>query len=473
MYYYFSSFGQWVAMTIGVIITAIGAYILARWSWRWLVAVFVTLAAVVFLLFLPVRNPAHTFLDESTPPLFLNHFWTWMFVLSVGMTLALVSFGRTLYQGRATPLRDGDGEGGENGSASDLEAAWREIQLRLSHARIDAGAQHVYLVLTPDEGWTSALIHSAGLQLFAEGPDGEAPVHAYATADGIFLSVAGASSFGLQTEEGGRRLESICQRLLADRPDCPVVRGVVVLFPITWAGQPESVKWASSIRDDLRTIERVLKVRCPVFAVFSEMETTPGFPEFVGRMSASLRQSRCGFAVPASHPFSGELVQNGLIWMSGWYHGWILSLMADDLLNVAGNNQLFSLDIEFRRYRKRLRSVLEAAFSTHRETEPMLFRGCYFAATGAIPREQAFTPGLLRGPRGRILVEHPVTQWTQQAQEDDRFYRRLALVVGLVGGGLALLTWLAIIVMTGNPIWWAGPIVMVVVWLVVFFRVVR
>ena len=160
---------------------------------------------------------------------------------------------------------------------------------------------------------------------------------------------------------------------------------MVVLFPITWAGQPESVKWAPPCATTCGRSSDVLKVRCPVFALFSEMETTAGFPEFVGRMSTALRQSRCGFAVPASHPFSGDLVQHGLVWMSGWFHGWILNLMSDDLLNQAGNNQLFSLDIEVRRYRKRLRSILEAAFSTHRETEPILFRGCYFTATGGEP----------------------------------------------------------------------------------------
>lgn len=472
MSYYFSGFGQWVAMTIGVGITAVGAYFLARWSWRWFTVVCVTAAAIVFLFLLPIRNPAHLFLDESTPPIFLNYFWTWVFALIVGFSLSLIAVGRTLYLGRSPTVQEPAVEGESNRSA-EIDSAWREIQLRLSNARIESGSQNVYLVLVPDEGWTSALIHSAGLQLFAEGPDGEAPVHAYATADGVFLSVAGASAFGVQSEEGSRSLENVCRRLLAERPNCPVVRGVVVLFPITWAGQPESVKWASSAREDLRTIERVLKVRCPVFAVFSEMETTSGFPEFVGRMSTALRQSRCGFAVPASHPFSGDLVQNGLIWMSGWYHGWILSLMADDLFNVSGNNQLFSLDIEFRRYRKRLRSVLEAAFSTHRETEPMLFRGCYFTATGAHTREQAFTAGLLRGPRGRILAEHAVTQWTQQARDDDQFYRKLAWAVGLAGGGLSLLGWLAIITMTGNSMWWAGPIALLIIWLIVIFRVVR
>ena len=36
--YYFSGFWHWVALTIGVGITAVGAYFLARWSWRWFLA---------------------------------------------------------------------------------------------------------------------------------------------------------------------------------------------------------------------------------------------------------------------------------------------------------------------------------------------------------------------------------------------------------------------------------------------------
>ncbi len=251
------------------------------------------------------------------------------------------------------------------------------------------------------------------------------------------------------------------------------MRGVVVLFPISWAGQPDSVKWAAYFRDDLRAIQRVLKVRCPVFALFPEMEIVPGFAEFLARMPAALRQGRCGFAVPASQPFSGDLIQRGLAWMSGWFHGWALSLMAEDLLNQAGNNHLFSLDNEFRRYRKRLQAVVEAALATQREAEPPLLRGCYFTATGENPGEQAFSAGLLRGPRGRVLADHVATRWTLGAETDDRHYRRLALGVGVAGGLLALLAWIFIVVQTGNPWWWAGPIVLAVAWIVTIVRIAR
>jgi type VI protein secretion system component VasK len=287
------------------------------------------------------------------------------------------------------------------------------------------------------------------------------------------VSLAGASAFGAQDAGGIRRLEAVCELIRAEKPDCPIVRGVVVLFPISWAGLPESIKWASALRDDLRAIERHFKVRCPVFTLFPEMESTPGFSEFTGRMTSALKQGRCGFAVPSSQAFSGDLVQRGLIWMSGWFHGWILNLMAEDLLNQAGNNRLFLLDHEFRRYRKRLRAVMEAAFSTHSGTEPILFRGCYFLATGKAAREQAFVAGLLRGPRGRIFADHAVTQWTGQAEDDDRFYRRLALGVGLVSGGLTMASWLGIIFATGNPWWWIGPVVLALVWTVAAIRIGR
>ena len=86
-------------------------------------------------------------------------------------------------------------------------------------------------------------------------------------------------------------------------------------------------------------------------------------------------------------------------------------------------------------------AIMEAAFSTHRESEPVLFRGCYFLATGAEPHEQAFSAGLFRSPRGRIFADHLVTQWTEEAERDDRHYRRIARGIGLAGAPLTLLVW--------------------------------
>jgi type VI secretion system protein ImpL len=147
--------------------------------------------------------------------------------------------------------------------------------------------------------------------------------------------------------------------------------------------------------------------------------------------------------------------------------------MASEMLNHVSNGLLFCLDHEIIRGRKRLRAIMESAFSTHFDADPVLFRGCYFTATGASANHQAFSAGLLRGPRGRVIADHSVTEWTRQAVDDDRYYRHLALGVGLAGGSLTLLSWVYIITVTQNPWWWSGPIGVIIAWIVASIRIRR
>jgi type VI secretion system protein ImpL len=456
------------AATIGVSLAAVGAYLLARWSFRWFLVVVALTVVVVFLFVLPAYAPSREFLEPGLPAVFLEYFWAWVLLFLAGMFVSTVVLARVLRS--ALPERAEVAPEEWAGRFPEIDDAWEEVRVRLGHAGIDPANQHVVAALAPHEDWAAALVRAADAPVFAQGPDADAPVHAYATAEGVLLTASGASGFGTQAADGALRAEYVGRLLRDVNPACPPARAVVVVFPIQWAGQPDSVKWAAALRDDLQALQRALAVRCPVFAVFTEMETAPGFTEFLARMPPALRQSRCGFAIPSSQAFSGDLIQRGLVWMSGWFHGWVLSLMSDDLLNPSGNQQLFCLDHEFRRYRKRLRALAEAAFSTHRETEPVMLRGCYFTATGAGPDEQAFAAGLLKGPRGRVHTEHAAACWTARAEEDDRYYRRVALVVGLVGGLLTLLGWVAILALSRDPWWAAGLGAVVVAWGVTLFR---
>jgi type VI protein secretion system component VasK len=463
---------EWLAATIAVAVTATGAFFLARWSWRAFLIGCVVLLSVVFLFVLPWRFPASRFLAPDLPPLFLDHFWTWVLVFVLGILGSIVFLVGALRAAR--PAARAEQAPSAAGRFPDIEAAWDEILVQFDQARINLASQHVILILGPTEESVAALVESASLQRFAHAPDlPTAPIHAWATADGVLLGASGASAFGTQDVEGIARLETVCRLIREVRPDCPVLRGVVLLFPLNWAGQAESVGWATALRDDLRTVQRTLKVRCPVCVVFSEMESAPGFHEFLGRMDSALINSRAGFAVPLSEAFSGDLINRGLIWMSGWFHRWILSMMADGLMEQAGNNRLVALDMEFRRYRKRFRSLLESALATPRDSEPILFRGTYFVASGAGQGDRGFAPGLLRGSRGRVFAEHVTTEWTAEAEADDRYYRRLAMGVGLGGAALTLMAWVYIIVVTQNSWWWLGLGVVVVAWIVALVRMSR
>ena len=287
----------------------------------------------------------------------------------------------------------------------------------------------------PTRSGPAALVQSAGLQLFARRPTTAAPIHAYATADGVLLSASGASAFGTQEADGVARLETLCRLLLAQQPRLPG-------RPRAWSSSSRSAGPASPTRSSgpppsATTSGRSsasLKVRCPVFALFPEMETAPASPSSSAGCRAALRQSRCGFAVPASQAFSGDLVQRGLIWMSGWFHGWILSLMADDLLNQAGTTASSASTTSS----AATGSGCGRCWSRRSRPTARASRSCSGAATswppGPTPASRPSRPACSAAPAGGVFAEHLATDWTAEAEADDRHYRRLALGVGLVGG---------------------------------------
>ncbi|WZP00765.1 type VI secretion protein IcmF/TssM N-terminal domain-containing protein [Isosphaeraceae bacterium EP7] len=472
-------FQTYLTSTALGIITALGlgtalafAWFRGRLTWRLVVGLVAVSLAILFLVVLPRVFPDATASLGDLPELFRGWFWAWLLAFALGVLFSVTFLVRVILASRPSGVAEPD-ESRVDGRYPEIDAAWDEILLRLAQARIELADQHVYLVLSPDEDAMSSLVESAGLQVFARAPEGPAPLHAYAVADGVLISVSGASAFGMRDSAGAQRLEDVCHKLRALDPDRPALLGVVVLVPLGWAGQPDSVKWAASVRDDLRAIERSTLVSCPVFALFGEMESAPGFAEFLARMSPASRQGRCGFAVPPSREFDGDLARDGLAWMAGWFDGWALSLMADDPMNSLGNGELLTLGNEFRRYRKRLRSILESAFSTMRPVDPVQFRGCYFAATGHNPSSQAFAAGLFRGPTARVIREHVAARWTTQAVEDDRRYRRLALVVAGVGLALLIPAWFYILAEAEwlRPLWYAALAALVVAWIYAGYRI--
>lgn len=462
-----SNLWMWIGGLTAAIFSIVGAYFalpvivkfVKRLGW-WLVGLLTIAVVVAFLFVIPRRFPAQTLPDSALPAFLHDGYWGWM------LLFLLATLGSTVPLVRAARARKRSALVSTAGPTwDDLDRAWDEILVRLSQAKIDPSKQKVFLLLAPSEEDAASVVNSAGLQVFVEAPAGQAPVHAYATSDGLFLSVSGACGFGAGAG-GAARLESLANRLLSLQPDCPVVRGVVVVFPMEWASRPESVNQAAAVREDLRALRRTLHVGCPVFGLFSGMENVPGATEFAARLAsqvhARMLEQRVGFAVPTGEPFTGDLVQRGLIWMSGWFHSWILNLLAGDPLNDAGNSQLVTLDHDFRRYRKRLRAILESAFSTHRETEPVPFRGCYFVATGDERLARAFSAGLLRGHSARVIAEHVESVWDDQAVNDDRRYRNYAILVGVIGFALAAAAWLSIA--TRTPFGYVGLILMIVGW---------
>lgn len=457
MFNSFSSYTSQVWMYVdSLIYGAIAAVMAFSLSRRWLVALLVGLTialAVLFLWFLPSRLPQEDFLSSDVPFLFYGFYWPVLLVFCVALMFGTANLVRTA---RASGV-----EGSEAGAAEalagadpDLESAWSEISARLREAHVDLAEQSAYLVLAPEAGWSEALLGASGASVLASGPDAPGPVHAFATSDGVMFDLAGVSCLAAQSVGSIPRLEAFCRLILARRPDCPVVRGVFIIFPAAWLLRDDTLKAAGAVRDDLRVLERVLQVRCPVSVLVTGMESQPGFREFLERIPTELIARRCGYSVSPPEPFSRELVQKMLNWMTRWFYDYNIDAMVDKVTEQAGNNRLFSFDYAFRKLRPKLRAALEAAFSDRRGDDPVLFQGCYFVGTGGLPREQAFAAGLIKDRKDGLMSSLRSARWTDDARHGDGYYRRWAVAVGLTGAGLAALVWVYLLRDSGANAWW-------------------
>ncbi len=431
-----------VTMLIYGVVAAIVAVFAWFWSKhpvRWIL-ILVTVGVILLVVLNRDKVPGADDLDRSLPILFFPpRFSWWVLVLALAALYLSVHLVWVWIQ---TRRRAGTGDSGEPARFPDLESAWDEIQIRLSHARYDAGRQKVFLLLGTEESTAAAMIRSAGLQFFAQAPvDENAPIHAYATAEGLFISCAGASSWGRGDEEGTARMVELCRKILALNPEQPVLRGLAVLYPMEKAASAELLQGIGALRNDLQTIRAELNVRCPTLAVFCLRESYAGFDEFAARIPPNVRIRRCGFSVPLAQPFDRAAALKGLGWLVQWFSTWSMKLMTDEYHDTAGNSKLVTMNAQLWRDLPALCHLIDVSFSTHALAEPILVRGCYFVACGPDPESQAFAAGLVSGKASKMIADAAYTTWSKGAGAIDRRYRLAALGLGLATAVITLLIW--------------------------------
>lgn len=433
---------------------------------RWIL---VLLTVGVIILAVRIEVPP---IDQRLPGAFREpYFKLWVLVLGLVALYTLVHLIDMLIKARRKSTTE---DAGAPPRFPDLEGAWDEILMRLGHASYDTGQQKLFLLLSTDESLAATMIQASGVNMFASAPSSaDAPIHAYATADGLFISCSGASSWGRRDTEGKDRLEDLCQKILALNPDQPTLRGVAVLYPMEKATAAEALQKTSPLRNDLQTISAAFKLRCPALAVLCLHESRSGFNEFARRMPDNLRHSRCGFSVPVTLPFSKGVARRGLNWFAQWFQNWSLNLMVQDYLNKEGNGKLVEMNAEMRRDLPDLCDLIDSSFATHARAEPILVRGCYFIACGPEPEHHAFAAGLVRGPKSKMIADAAYTSWSRGADEIERRYRLISLGLGLGAAAIALPVWFeGIWHRLKNPrvglgwLFWTGLAFLAILWLV-------
>jgi hypothetical protein len=265
----------------------------------------------------------------------------------------------------------------------------------------------------------------------------------------------------VEAETHTARLEHLCRLIVRDRrPYCPV-NGMLVLVPFgSTDSDADAQQTGEIIQRDLATAQGVLKVHCPLFALICDLETLPGFREFICRLPAKDRERRLGQRFPLAPDINGEplldLVDNSVQWLCGsLLRDWVFKLFRvetpgkDDLGKaVIGNTNLYLLLDELRERQRRLSRVIKVALA-RQANGPMLFGGCYLAGTGHDPdREQALVAGLFR----RLIENQDYVSWTERALADDASAERVAKVgYGVLAGvGAVVVVLLALLVFGGG-----------------------
>lgn len=231
------------------------------------------------------------------------------------------------------------------------------------------------------------------------------------------------------------RLKHLCWLIHERRkPYCPL-NGILIVVPFAATADETMANQTGLLcRQDMNAIQEVLHVRCPVFALVADMETAPGFRDFVARFPTAHRQRRLGQTFPylESAKELDSLIEYGIDWIclelfpSLTYRMMRVGRSGQDKKYLRANVRLYQLLGELRSRRKYLARLLSLAL-TGPGPEPVLFGGCYFAGTGS-DTPQAFVPAVFH----RLIESQSYVSWTHDAQEDERRFRRWT-VAGFVG----------------------------------------
>jgi hypothetical protein len=239
------------------------------------------------------------------------------------------------------------------------------------------------------------------------------------------------------------RLGHVCRLLERARDPFCTLNGVLVVTPfgLLRRGQEQVRHLASATRQDLRTIQKSARLRCPVISLIGGMEHEAGFGELVRRVgSGPALEQRIGMRFEPWNPATRERLEALAVHACDRIEGNVYDLFKmPDGYNKPGNTKLYNMLCRTRTgFSEVLKAYLAGAFGQQDPDErAMHFAGCYFAATGEIERLQGFLKAVLVD---RMLENQDDLQWTDEALQQDETRESLARVGMLAAGVLVIAT---------------------------------
>jgi hypothetical protein len=264
------------------------------------------------------------------------------------------------------------------------------------------------------------------------------------------------------------RFEHLCRLIVRDRAPYVPINGILVLLPFAATdSDQDALDTGATCEQDLEVIHRILQIHTPTLALVCDLETAPGFAEFISCFQDKQRHQRVGHRsplVPDLDTWAGRgddqtkargAMLDGLAqWVfssvvSSWVskHFRMETPGRDDVTTATeANSQLFLFMNEMRERRRRLGRLLARGFVLESHA-PLWFGGCYVAGTGPDPEtQQGFVAGVFR----RLIEEEKkgLVSWSAEALADEAGYRRW---IGM--GQIALGVFVASVVVVGVGVW--------------------
>ncbi|MEM6471425.1 MAG: type VI secretion protein IcmF/TssM N-terminal domain-containing protein [Planctomycetota bacterium] len=256
-----------------------------------------------------------------------------------------------------------------------------------------------------------------------------------------------------EATESTAKLAYLCKlfKKLRD-PLCPI-NGILVSTPFRMLadGSQDMVNQILvALKADLACLRGSLRVRCGVTHIVDSMELETGFRELVRRVGAersSVQRFGKGYGlwnIPDARQLDAVVKH-----ACGAFEDWSYLLFREgDGLSKPGNRHLYSLLCRIRStFQPRLAHLIQSAYSVNpngtqlSETEPLLFSGCYFVASGPRPDRQAFLASVFR----KATTEEEELEWGSEAvAEEDRMQAGVRLLMVVNGALVATIVGLLI-----------------------------
>jgi hypothetical protein len=194
----------------------------------------------------------------------------------------------------------------------------------------------------------------------------------------------------------------------------------------------------AAVQKDLGVLRRELRVRCASTVLVTGMESEEGFQELVNRVDPVLTQNnRFGKGCDAWGDPTGKRLRAVGDHAAGAFEFWTQSLFQEqNALKRRYNSRLFALLCKIRGgFSDSLKNLLGYGFGYDPEQEPeladrqFLFSGCYFAATGDTPDQQAFVSSVFK----KVIEQDEGVEWAPEAWNEDRRFRLIGNLFALVG----------------------------------------